>query len=151
MPLSGECAIGTGDKKGLVQLSLELMKPVSLRLISGQFDAERWCYDSVKLSHLLFFLFLGGFAKDLVDIIIFRLLLLHTCFWNKILLCFCLHRVRTSFSCFLICVCKTIRAWPCWIYPLLLWVGRKARGTGKARSCGDILHPPATWERCQPL
>jgi hypothetical protein len=52
--------------------------------------------------------FLGGFAKDLIDIIIFRLLLLYTFFLNKILCCFYLHRARLSFSCFLIFLHKTI-------------------------------------------
>lgn len=46
------------------------------------------------------FLFLGGFAKDLIDIIIFRLLLLHTFFLNKTLLRFYLRRVRTKFQLF---------------------------------------------------
>lgn len=55
-------------------------------------------------------LFLGGFAKDLIDIIIFRLLLLHTFFLNRILLCFYLHRARPSFTCFLIFLHKTTTA-----------------------------------------
>lgn len=50
-----KCATGTGNKEGRVQLSLELVRPVYLNLIPESLGAERCCYDSLNLSHLLCF------------------------------------------------------------------------------------------------
>lgn len=72
------------------------------------------------------FSFPGWLCQDLMDIITFRLLLLHTFFLNTIPLCFYLRRgedqVLVVFLLFFIYMCKTIRTLPPGGYCLCLWV-----------------------------